>query len=209
MTKIPFPEPPPGEYGTVEDTYLFFARTWAESVLRQLHQLRAMRRRHEGNDRAYDRMEEWSPTAGDLQADFREDWAATHLLVVAANQAELWVRKLREIRGQTVPPKKAVLVNLRDALEHLKDAEFAEGDAIAGTAGNKSLRALPGSRLPIAFGVGDDSVFGLVTVAELERAALDVVGQIEDELTQAAEDWYGELMEEDRRAVSGDTAGEA
>ncbi|HYZ54373.1 MAG TPA: hypothetical protein VE733_12865 [Streptosporangiaceae bacterium] len=86
-----------------------------------------------------------------------------------------------------------MLKRVRDALEHLDDAEF-EGDfAVPGAAGNRSLRALPDSRLMIV--VGGDLAFGLVDAQELEDRALATVRAIESELEQAAVDQYLDMLE--------------
>jgi hypothetical protein len=83
-----------------------------------------------------------------------------------------------------------VLADLRNALEHLDEAELEGHHAVPG-ARSRSLRALPGSRLLIA--TRDGLAFGLIDVNELESRALGVVGTVEDELMQEAADWWSEM----------------
>jgi hypothetical protein len=83
-----------------------------------------------------------------------------------------------------------VLADLRNALEHLDEAKFEGHDAVPGER-SRSLRALPGGRLPIA--TGDGLAFGLIDVGELESRALGVVSTVEDELVQEAADWWAEI----------------
>ena len=98
---------------------------------------------------------------------FREQWAEEQALVWAAHQVERWAKRLAEERGEEPPPRDQVLADLRNALEHLDGAEF-EGPCC--TWGRSwSLRALPGSQLPIT--TGDGLAFGLIDVNELKPGA--------------------------------------
>jgi hypothetical protein len=82
-----------------------------------------------------------------------------------------------------------VLADLRDALEHLDEAEFEGDHAVPGDR-SRSLRALPGSRLSIA--AVDGLAFGLIDVNEFESRALGVAGTADTELMQAAAHWRAE-----------------
>jgi hypothetical protein len=117
-------------------------------------------------------------------------------LVWAAHQLEQWSQRLASERGQEPPEADQVLKRVRDALEHLDDAEFEGFYAVPGDPSkrNRSLRALPDSRLMIA--VGDELAFGLIDAKELEDRALAVVRRIEDELEQEAIDRYLDMLED-------------
>lgn len=141
--------------------------------------------------RAYERMEDWSPDELDLAQSSRAQWAEEHSLVWAAYQVERWAQRLAEERGEDPQPRDEVLVNVRNALEHLDEAEFKDGHAVPGHSGNRSLRKLPGDRLPI--GTGYSLAFGLIDPSELERRALGVVATIEDELMEQAADWWVDM----------------
>lgn len=184
-----------------------FVRTWAEAVLREVKRVRKIRKKDARDSRNHDRMEDWSPTQEDLQRNFRSVWAEEHTLVWAAHQLEQWSQRLARERGQEPPEADPVLKQVRDALEHLDDAEFEGFYAVPGEAPsenaskrktkrdpNRSLRALPGSRLGIA--VGGELAFGFINAKELEDRALAVVRAIEDELEQEAIDRYLDMLEE-------------
>jgi hypothetical protein len=185
-----------------------FVRTWAEAVLREVKRVREIRKKEARDGRNYERMEEdWSPTQEDLQQNFRSVWAEEHTLVWAAHQLEQWSQRLARERGQEPPEADQVLKRVRDALEHLDDAEFEGFYAVPREAPsedvskrktkpdpNRSLRALPDSRLMIA--VGGELAFGLINAKELENRALAIVRAIEDELEQEAIDRYLDMLED-------------
>jgi hypothetical protein len=163
---------------------------WAEAVMLQVERVRQIRRKADADGRAYEHMEDWSPTELDLAKNFRAQWAEEQTLVWAAHQVERWARRLAEERGEEPPPRDQVLADLRNALEHLDEAEFDGGHAVPGDR-SRSLRALPNSRLAIE--TGHRLAFGLIDVDELERRALAVVGTVEDELMEAAADWWADM----------------
>jgi hypothetical protein len=163
---------------------------WAEAVMLQVERVRQIRRKADAVGRAYERMEDWSPTELDLARNFRAQWAEEQTLVWAAHQVERWARRLAEERGEEPPPRDQVLADLRNALEHLDEAEFDGGHAVPGDR-SRSLRALPNSQLAIE--TGHRLAFGLIDVDELERRALSVVGTVEDELMEAAADWWADM----------------
>ena len=177
-----------------EEYALFFVRLWAEAVLREVARVRDTRARAKVNDRNYQRMEDWSPTEEDLARDFREQWAHEHTLVWAAFQLEQWQARLRTERGKQPEPEQPLLRTVRNALEHLIDAQFvderAESPASNGQKGS-ALRRLNG--LDIA--LGGESVFGHIDPAEVEAAALEVVRGIEQDLADEAFDRYISLLD--------------
>lgn len=112
--------------------------------------------------------------------------------VWAAHQVERWAQRLAEERGDDPPTRDEVLANVRNALEHLDEAEFEGSHAVPGHSGNRSLRKLPGERLPLFTGY-NELAFGLIDPGELERRALGVVATIEDELMERAADWWADM----------------
>jgi len=174
-----------------EETCRSFVQMWAEAVVRQVKRVREVRRKAHSLGRSYERMDgEWSADALDLARCFREQWAEEQALVWAAHQVERWARRLAEERGEEPPPRDQVLANLRNALEHLDEAEFEGHHAVPGD-GSRSLKELPGSQLRIATGNG--LAFGLIDVSELENRALGVVRAVEDELMEEAASWWTEM----------------
>lgn len=164
---------------------------WAEAVMRQVERVSEVRKKARSLGRAYERMEDWSPDELDLARCSREQWTEEQALVWAAHQVERWARRLAEERGDDPPPRDQVLADVRNALEHLDEAEFERGVAVPGDR-SRSLRALPGSQLRIATADGG-LAFGLIDVSELERRALGVVATVEDELMQEAADWWADM----------------
>lgn len=173
-----------------EEACRSYVQTWAESVMRQVERVRALRKKSHSMGRAYERG--FGPDELDLARIARELFAEEHALVWAAHQVERWAQRLAEERCDDPPPHDEVLANVRNALEHLDEADFEGHHAVPGYSGNRSLRKLPGSRLQLYTGY-DGLAFGLIDPGELERRALGVVAAIEDELMEAAADWWADM----------------
>ncbi|MEV6900281.1 hypothetical protein [Amycolatopsis sp. NPDC051372] len=106
--------------------------TWAEAVLRQAERDNsAWADLNQAWDR-FDRADGWSSAGDERSKAFRQLWAETHLLVWSARQLESWVARLATERGEPVPTEDPWLKTLRDALEHLNEAEVRDGHAVAG-----------------------------------------------------------------------------
>lgn len=160
--------------------------------MRQVERVREMREKDRKLFRSYERMDGiYSPGELDLAKSARELFAEEHTLVWAAFQVERWSERLAEERSDDPPPRDEVLANVRNALEHLDEAEFEGGHAVPGYSGNRSLRKLPGARLALYSHNG--LAFGLIDPHELERRALAVVEAIEDELMEEAADRWAEM----------------
>jgi hypothetical protein len=165
-----------------------FVRIWAEEVTRQVSHVRRLRDKDARDLRAAEYGEDWSPTDEDLHRNFRALWPAQHQLVWAAYQLERWRRRLAMERNEAPPPLDPVLANLRNALEHLDEAELGdELYAEAGATRNRSLRALPDSRLLL--GTDGRLLFSLVDPDDVERRALLIVSAIEASEMDEAEAW--------------------
>lgn len=175
-----------------EETCQYFVQIWAEAVMRQVERVREARDKDRRLFRSYDRMDGiYSPDELDLAKSARAVWSEEHTLVWAAHQVERWTQRLAAERGEDSPPRDEVLANVRNALEHLDEAEFEGSHAVPGDSGNRSLRKLPDGRLSLS--TGRNLAFGLIDPAELERRALGVVAAIEDELMEQAADWWAEM----------------
>ena len=174
---------------------------WAEAVIRQLERVRAIQQKWAAGIRAAERMDGESGRSEDtLEHNFRMRWAEEHTPIWAAHQLEQWSHRLAEERGEEPPQPDEVLTKVRNAREHLDDADIEKGHAVPGQRGsNRSLRALPGGSLAIALGSG--LVADLLTIDELEKRALAVVQKIEDELEaelQGQVESYLEMMNSNR-----------
>jgi hypothetical protein len=168
-----------------------FVQTWAEAVARQVKHVRQMRDKAARQGRAYEAMgPELGPDELDLARNARQLWADEQALVWAAHQLERWTRRLALERDEEPRPRDKVLADLRNALEHLDEADFDGGAAIPGE-GSRSLAALPGGRLSLRSGGG--LAFGLIEVGDLERRALALVDAVEEELMEEAAEWWAEV----------------
>lgn len=159
--------------------------------MRQVKHVRQTRDKADRQGRAYERMgPEHGPDELDLARNARQQWADEHALAWAAHQLERWTRRLAMERGEDPMPRDRVLADLRNALEHLDEADFDGGAAIPGE-GSRSLASLPGRRLLMRS--GGRLAFGLIEVDELERRALALVDAVEEELMQEAADWWVDM----------------
>jgi hypothetical protein len=159
--------------------------------VRQVRHVRQMRDKAARQGRAYESIgPESGPDELDLARNARQLWADEQALVWAAHQLERWTRRLAAERDREPVPRDRVLADLRNALEHLDEAEFDGGAAIPGE-GSRSLAALPGGRLSLRAGAG--MAFGLIEVGELERRALALVDAVEAELMEEAAEWWAEM----------------
>ncbi|MGZ6840161.1 MAG: hypothetical protein ACXVHC_06865, partial [Frankiaceae bacterium] len=88
----------------------------------------------------------------------------------AAHQLERWARRLAREQGLPQPPSDPVLTDLRNALEHLDEAELDESTASAGDhlKSNRSLRKLPGSQLIIGAPTNPRRLFDMIDSVEIE-----------------------------------------
>lgn len=174
---------------------LDFVRTWAEAVLRQVTEIEAIRRREDGLDRM---LGEDGVTVDLLAEVNREQWAAEHTLLWAAFQLERWRDRLDKARGHEPREADRKLRLARNGLEHLDDADFIAGRAVAPPQpeGRRdpywSLRELGGIDLSLR----SDTVCGIdgIDGAELRARALDVVRSVENDLAEDAAEAYLALL---------------
>jgi hypothetical protein len=114
-------------------------------------------------------------------------------LVWASYQLERWNRQLSVARRETPPAEDAVLKQVRNALEHLEDAQFFNDTATARPGDKRALAKLGG--LPVVLADGGP-VFELIDPDDLERRAVAVVRSVQDRLDQEAADWFAEFYPE-------------
>jgi hypothetical protein len=171
-----------------EEQARFFVRTWAEAVLRQAERAQAIRRKAGQDDRNYERMEDWSPPMEVLEENFRAQWAEEHQLVWAAHQLERWDTRLRRERGQEPRKEDPFLKDVRDALEHLDEVDFTQGQAISPVPVKgkeyigRAIRKLPGGALDLH--LSGAALVGGVPPQAIEARALEAVRAVEQELEQ-------------------------
>ena len=57
-------------------------------------------------------------------------WAEEHTLIWAAHQLEQWSQRLAKERGEEPPQPDELLAKVRNAVEHVDDADFEKGNAV-------------------------------------------------------------------------------
>lgn len=185
----------PFEPNPAEDVAKHFVQVWAEAVLRQAERTREIRRKAADDSRNYEHNEDWSPTAYELEVNFRTQWAEEHMLVWAAHQLERWRARLAKERGEQVPTENQALKDARDALEHLDEAQLddegARSPAAKGGTG-RALRKLPDEVL--RFSLGGGTLFEVLDPERLDEEALKIVASIEEELNDWAVAAYEDLI---------------
>lgn len=178
-----------------------FTQRWADGTLRQATRLRQALQRASNLDRAYERMDDSMLTEWDIAAKIDEVWIEQHLLMVSAQQFEKWAKRLARARGEIRPEEDRLMRLLRNSLEHLDEAELNDAEALPGPSGNRSLRDLPGGRLPlgVTLGAGKVLVCDLVEVDEIEKNCRQLANEILDEIEGPAIDAYIDWMIDDAR----------
>ncbi|MFJ8963312.1 hypothetical protein ACIRG5_28395 [Lentzea sp. NPDC102401] len=178
-----------------------FAQRWADGTLRQARRLRHALKAASDMDRAYERMDAPGITELDIAAKIDEVWTEQHLLMVSAQQCEKWATKMAAARGETRPEEARLMRLLRNSLEHLDEAKLNDFEALPGPSGNRSLRDLPNSRLPLGVTLGADNVMvcDLVELDEIERNCRQLADEIGDEIEGPAIDAYIDWMIDDAR----------
>lgn len=150
-------------------------------------------------DRTYERMDDPTLTEWNIAAKIDEVWIEQHLLMVSAQQFEKWVKRMAGARGETRPEEDRLMRLLRNSLEHLDEAELNDVEVLPGPSGNRSLRDLPGGRLPLGVTLGADKVLvcNLVDVDEIEKNCRQLANEILDEIEGPAVDTYVDWMIDD------------
>lgn len=181
------------------DHALLFARTWAERLADELPLAIATSEQLVRDSRDSERMEDWSPSADDLERSFRRMWAANATVVWTGYQAQRWLARLAREIGEPKPAEVESLKVLRNALEHLDTALFDEdGMATADPADRAawSLRKL--GAVPVQSWAADGPLFALVDVDSLQRLSGEITARL-DALIDAIVEDYVVQQEIDRR----------
>lgn len=184
-------EPPDDDEATGDEHALFFCRVWAEAVLRHAARGSQIGRDHYERLRAEDHDPSW--TDPELPRVFRDWWAEQHELVWASYQLERWLSRLATERGEASIEQHDQLRLLRNALEHLDEAQFRGGAAYPAKSSD-SLANLPTGSLNIALGGGTAFTVDTASLVAHARTALTRIEQeLDEELdrrVEAAAEWY-------------------
>lgn len=179
-----------------EETAETLVDVWVEEVRRLVPAVRAVREKCDRDSRAMERMDSWPQLSElDMFANWRQLWAAQHHLVWSAYQLERWVARLARERRMKVPKPDAVLADLRNALEHLDEADLDVSTAMASSnpSRTKSLRKLPGAQLLIGTGGDPRRLFDIIDSDEIEKRAWAITTST-DRLEAEGEAWAEELV---------------
>ncbi|MFI5734964.1 hypothetical protein ACIA49_32930 [Kribbella sp. NPDC051587] len=189
-----------------EEAAITFVRAWGEAVLRTVERVADVRRRAAALNRELDRVWDRDGEAT-LTVIWRENWTEEHTLIWALHQLERWVARLAVERGEEAPQENVTLRNVRNALEHLDEAELPD-DATAAVAGdndrrNRSLRTLPGGQLYIAtggriFGAFDLRDLAAIAQAQVDRVDLEATARHEASVDAAADSYADKVIDERR-----------
>lgn len=183
-----------------DDIPLMLARSWADATLELLAKSREKRRRYVVLDKSYERMDVEGLAWEDVQKALRDVWSTDCLLILSSSNLEVWVRKLYQARRRKAPKQLANLKRLRNAIEHLDEANLDEMTWTATartTAALKSgIGALPNQELAIGL-TGDGLLFGVISHEELETLVSGLLDELWQELDEYARDWF-EFLDEGR-----------
>ncbi|MDD7930789.1 hypothetical protein [Microbacterium thalli] len=179
-----------------EDVILSLAVSWAGAVREQLHNVRHRVAIYNNFDELYER-NDGDVTMDQLAASWQAAWTAEALLVISADNLERWIKRLYTDRGREPRAPHPQLRALRNAVEHMDESEF-DDDWIArpGRRQERGLGALPEASLPIS--TGDRTmVFGLIPHDELASIVTGLIGELDREIADYAQDMIA-FYREDR-----------
>ena len=172
------------------DHALLFARTWAERLTAELPAAIHASQRLVDDDRAFERMEDWSPSEDDVALSFRRMWAANAAVVWTGYQAQRWVRRLARELGEEPPAEVPFLKSLRDALEHLDSALFDDtGTAVTDPVDTRQTGLKKIGGLRVQSWAPGEPLFALVDVDELRRLSAALTDRLQVLLDDIAEDY--------------------
>ncbi|MEW1706976.1 hypothetical protein AB0230_07015 [Microbacterium sp. NPDC089190] len=176
-----------------DDVPLMLARSWADSTFEMLELSRKRRRDYRWVSRSYDRMDGDAVDLARLQRAIREVWSTDCLLIISAANLEAWTRKLYRARRRREPKPLENLKRLRNAIEHLDEADIDEETWIATARNPRALKsgigALPNQKLGIGVS-GDGLLFGVMSYEDLENLVNGLLGELSQELDDYARDWF-------------------
>lgn len=187
------------------DASMMLVHVWTETTLRHVERVRSAREEYSVLSRDLDR--EWDDAlAARLSIQWRRLWAEEHELIWAAHQLEKWVDRCSLEQGKNAPPRNRALTDMRNALEHLVEADLSEESVAAAGDGqrNRSLRRLPGERIHLA--TGGRKLFETLELDEIDSYArvhlaaveAELAGREEADLEAAVDAYIGQLIDERR-----------
>lgn len=172
------------------DYVLLFARTWTERLADELPAAISASTRLVEDDRAFGRMEDWSPSEDAVALSFRRMWAANASVVWTGYQAQRWLRRLARELGEEPPEEVPFFKSLRDALEHLDSALFDDtGTAVTDPIDRRQtgLKRIGGPSVQ-SWNPGGP-LFALVDVDALRLLSRELSDRLKGLLDDMAEDY--------------------
>lgn len=190
-----------GDVPTQYEEVRSFARRWAEGTLRQAARYREAYRHAYALDDCWERLDSDTLTWDDVVEASETAWVEGHLLVVAAHQMNTWRRRMLTERGTLEPQSSPGLADLRNALEHMDQALFVDGEPVRDPAINRKNWALDKLARSPALYLQSKRMYllGLLDVDDLETVAREIAGDIVDEIEAPAIDAYVDLLIDERR----------
>jgi hypothetical protein len=158
---------------------------WARAVLADAHSYWQAAVRADWTDWAIDKMEDWSPDQRELPPALEQVWVRGYKLIMSTYQMERFLQAHRTLNGEQKQPKR--YEDLRNALEHLDDAQFTELIAMKRPSDTRkrSIEKLPGQQLFLGFRTtSTEHAFGLVNLADLTKRAREYASVDSDNLAQ-------------------------
>jgi hypothetical protein len=176
-----------------DDIPLMLARSWADATFEMLELSRKRRSDYRSISRTYDRMDGDAVDLAMLHRAIREVWSTDCLLILSASNLEAWIRKLYRARRRKLPEPLKHLKQLRNAIEHLDDANIDEETWTATARLQQSKKsgigALPNQELAIGIS-GDGLLFGILSHDDLEGLVRGLLSELSQELDDYAQDWW-------------------
>lgn len=176
-----------------DDVALMLARSWADSTFEMLELSRKRRSNYHWISKAYDRMDGDAVDLAMLQRSIREVWSTDCLLIISAANLEAWTRKLYRSRRRREPEPIENLKRLRNAIEHLDEADIDEETWTATARTSKAVKsgigALPNQKLGVGVS-GDGLLFGVMSHDDLEKLVNGLLDELSQELDDYARDWF-------------------
>jgi len=186
-----------GSYSTGSaggDNALTFALAWGERLASELPAALEASRSFASAARAFDRADEWPLDDTHIAESFRAMWTANASVVWTASQVERWLVRLARETGEPAPVPVPNLKTLRDALEHLDEAIFDDGNYAHADRSDERVkqrtRAL--ARLgpfAIASWKPGGPLFDLIDPAQLHDLGRQLSARLSSMLDEMAEDY--------------------
>lgn len=164
---------------------------WARAVQADAHSYWQAAMRAAWIDWAIEKMEEWSPHERDLPPALEQVWVRGYKLIMSTFQMERWSQAYRRLSGEQEQPMQ--YEDLRDALEHLAEAQFTELSAVrppsdTGKRKNWAIDKLPGRQVPLGFYPSATvEAFDIVNLAEVTNRAREYANVDSDDLDETLE----------------------